>query len=498
MAAISPMMKKAASRINEWRRNPVLFVREVFKVEPDLWQIDFLNNYVGYTRSGAKACKGPGKTAVLAWCAWHFLVCFSHPKIAATSITKENLRDNLWAEMSKWQQRSEMLKQAFTWKAERITCNSAPETWFMVARAWSKDADKEKQGLALAGLHADNIMFLIDEAGGVPDAVAATAEAALANAGSDVNPNAVAKLLIAGNPTHLSGPLYRACTKEASLWKMIEITGDPDNPKRSPRISLQWAKDQISKYGADNSWVLVNVFGKFPPSSINALLGPDDVHAAMSRILKPEIWMHEAKVLGVDVALQGGDRTVIAPRQGLVCFKAKVIRMDEPKLIAGVVATSIKKFEPDQVFIDNTGGWGSGVISWLRDWGYAVTGVGFAESALDTVYANKRAEMHHELAQFVKNRGGCLPNDDELKEELTAQTYTHKRDKLIMTEKDQIKEELGRSPDKADAYALTFAYPVVKRNKYEEKHGRAASDYDPMTALEKQPTKEIDYNPLMN
>ena len=488
--------KAAHEKINRWRLDPVAFVREEFGAEPDLWQVDFLMNYIGHTRSGAKACKGPGKTTALAWCAWHFLVCFAFSNIAATSITGDNLRDGLWKEMAKWQQRGKLTKEAFTWHAERIVNNDYPETWFMSARKWSQEADTEKQGQALAGFHADFILFIIDEAGGVPDAVAATAEAALANAGSEANPTAVAKMLIAGNPTHLTGPLYRACTKEASLWKMIEITGDPDDPKRSPRISLQWAREQIQKYGADNTWVLVNVFGRFPPASINALLGPDDVERAMKRVLRPEVWMNESKVLGVDVALQGGDRTVIAPRQGLVCFKPKVIRMDDPKLIAGVVATAIKKFEPDMVFIDNSGGWGSGVISWLQDWGYSVVGVQFAGKPLDTVYANKRAEIHHELAHFIKERGGCLPDITELKEELTAQTYTHQKDKLLMTDKEQIKVELGRSPDLADAYALTFSYPVVKQSKMQENAQRQLNEYDPMRALAQPSAKEIDYNPI--
>ena len=35
-------MTEAGSRIAEWRRNPVLFVRDVFKAEPDLWQAEGL------------------------------------------------------------------------------------------------------------------------------------------------------------------------------------------------------------------------------------------------------------------------------------------------------------------------------------------------------------------------------------------------------------------------------------------------------------------------
>jgi phage terminase large subunit len=46
---------------------------------------------------------------------------------------------------------------------------------------------------------------------------------------------------------------------------VIEITGDPDDPKRSPRVSGQWAREQIEKYGRENPWVLVNVFGSSRP-----------------------------------------------------------------------------------------------------------------------------------------------------------------------------------------------------------------------------------------
>ncbi len=493
--ALNNAYRIALKKIRIWRDDPIQFVRDNFGIEPDEWQKEFLHNYRWHNRSGAKACKGPGKTAVLAWCAWHFLTCFEFSKIAATSITGDNLRDGLWSEMAKWQQKSELLKSLFTWSAEKIVCKDAPEQWFMSARKWARDATGDQQANALAGLHADNIMFIIDEAGGVPDAVMAAAEAVLANAGSDVNPNAIAKILICGNPTHLSGPLYRACTKEASLWKMIEITGDPDNPKRSPRISKEWAREQIRKYGEDNAWVMVNVFGKFPPSSVNALLGPDEVRAAMSRHLAREVYIREPKILGVDVALGGGDRTVMTPRQGLAIFKQKVLRCDDPKQIAGTIATSAKKWgNVDAIFVDNTGGWGSGVVSWLREWHYPVIPVQFSEKSGDPVYYNKRTEMICNLAHHVKN-GGTLPEDPELVEELCAQTYHHKGDKLLMHEKDQIKEILGHSPDKADSAATCFAYPVSKLRLQDILDGKR--DYNPVEAMNGPMMEDVaDYNPL--
>jgi len=201
-----------------------------------------------------KACKGPGKTAILAWVSWLFLATRPHPKIAATSVSGDNLSDNLWSEMAKWQGKSKFLKEMFVWTKTRIFAKHHPETWFMSARSWSKAADPSKQADTLAGLHADYIMFILDEVGGIPDAIVATAEAALAT-------GIECKLVMAGNPTQTSGPLYRACTKEKHLWWNISITSDPEDPKRTPRVSIEWAKQQIEKYGRDNPWVLVNAFG---------------------------------------------------------------------------------------------------------------------------------------------------------------------------------------------------------------------------------------------
>ena len=64
---------------------------------------------------------------------------------------------------------------------------------------------------------------------------------------------------------------------EHGLWYIVEITGDPDNPKRSSRISVQWAREPSRNGARINPWVWVNVFGKFPPSSFNALIGPEEV-----------------------------------------------------------------------------------------------------------------------------------------------------------------------------------------------------------------------------
>lgn len=461
-------MNSAAAAIREWRHDPVKFVRDVFGVEPDAWQVDVLTAFVKHPRLAMKACKGPGKTAVLAWLCWNFLVCYLHPKIVATSITGDNLADGLWTEMAKWQNKSPMLQKAFSWTKTRIASIEHPETWWMSARTWPRGGSADQQADTLAGVHADNVMFVLDEAGGIPDAVMAAAEAGLANADQV---KLIARLVQAGNPTHLAGPLYRACTTERDLWYVVEITSDPDDPKRTPRVSVQWAQEQIRKYGRDNPWVLVNVFGQFPPSSINSLLGPDDVSAAMARVLRPEDIAGAARILGVDVARFGLDGSAIAPRQGRQLFP--ILRNRNLDSIQGAAWVQAKwsKFDAkerddglvmqaDGCFVDNTGGYGAGWIDQLGVLGRSPIGVAFSGKADDPRYFNKRSEMHFRAAEWVKS-GGALPNDPELAAELLAHTYSYRGDRLWVCEKDLVREVLGRSPDAADAFALTFAYDVT-------------------------------------
>jgi phage terminase large subunit len=441
----------AADQIKLWREDPVRFVREVFHVEPDEWQKDALMSFAKNRRIAMLASKGVGKTTLLSWCCWNFLVTRPFPKIAATSISWDNLSDGLWTEMSKWQVKSPMLKQMFVWTKTRIFARDYPENWWMSARSWAKGADSSQQADSLAGLHADYMLFVLDEVGGTPDAVMAAAEAALSS-------GIECKLLIAGNPTHTEGPLYRAATNERHLWDVIEINSDPDNPKRSPRVSIEWAKEQIAKYSKDNPWVLVNVFGRFPPGSLNTLLSVDEVRDSMKRGLREQDYMYAQKRLGVDCARFGDDRTVLFPRQGLRAFKPVELRNARTNEIAARVMLAKSKWGSELEFIDDTGGFGAGVIDSLMQNGIAANGVHFSGKAIDQRYLNKRAEIWFNMAEWIK-RGGCLPDLPELVGELTTPTYYFQNGKFQIEPKDHIKERLGASPDLADALALTFSLP---------------------------------------
>jgi phage terminase large subunit len=323
-------------------------------------------------------------------------------------------------------------------------------------RTWARTADKARLGQTLAGLHSDYILFILDESGGIPDAVMASAEAALSSC-------VEGHIVQAGNPTHLEGPLWRACTSERRLWHVTEISADPDDPRRATRVKAEWAKEQIEKYGRDNPWVLVNVFGQFPPASLDTLIGPDECRAATTRAWRPEDIAYSAKVLGVDVARFGDDASVIFPRQGLVAFPPMRFRNIDGTQGAGVVARKWADWQADACFIDDTGGFGASWIDNLYRLGHTPIGIPFSGRANDPRYDNKRTEMYFEAVDWIR-RGGQLPPGQashELIAALSQTTYSFRGDRLLLEPKEQVKSRLGYSPDDADAFVLTFAQPVA-------------------------------------
>jgi hypothetical protein len=266
---------------------------------------------------------------------------------------------------------------------------------------------------------------------------------------------------------------------------VVEITGDPDDPKRSKRISETWARQQIEKYGRDNPWVLVNVFGKFPPASLNTLLGPDEVQSAMKRHLKDNEYEFAQKRLGVDVARFGDDRTVIFPRQGRAAFRPVELRGMGAMDVASRVAQAKAKWGSELELIDGTGGYGGGVVDAMRVSGLRPVEVQFAGKPVDARYLNKRAEMWFLMAEWIKG-GAALPNIPELLRELTAPTYTFTANgKFMLEPKEKIKERLQFSPDMADALALTFGMPeqpAAEAAPWRPSQGKVTTDYDPQEA----------------
>lgn len=471
--------RAALDTLRRWWDHPAAYVREELKAEPDAWQEEVLEAFPHKNRIAMKASKGPGKTAVESWLLLNFMTTRPHPRIGATSITGDNIDTNLWPECSKWLQRSTFTKSILRWRPSRIEHVSYPSTWWAHARTWPKTADATAQADALAGLHADYAMFLIDESGGIPPALLATAEGVLSG-------GIETKVVQAGNCNTLDGALHEAVVKRRHLWFIVTINGDPLNPKRSSRVDLKWAQDLIDTYGRDNPWVKVNVLGEFPRQSINAILSPEDIEEAQRRQVPHEAYDWAQKRLGIDVARFGDDRSVIFPRQGLRAFNPIVMRHVRGSAVSSDIATRVarskSRWNSDMEFIDATGGWGAGARDILTSAGVYVVELQFGAPSPDRRYANIRSHIWFESAKWTTG-GGWLPRVPELVQEGAAPTYTLTPEgKFLVEPKKLVKARLGWSPDLWDAFATTFVLPEQARGVIEQLRGRtqaAGVDFDP-------------------
>ena len=341
------------------------------------------------------------------------------------------------------------------------------KTWRIDMVAWS-----ERNTEAFAGLHnkGSRVLLIFDEASAIHDMIWEVSEGALTDSDTEII------WCCFGNPTQNIGRFRECFGKFKHRWITRQI--DSRTVKMTNKTQLQkWVDD----YGEDSDFVRVRVRGAFPSASSNALFGLDDVEASMARVDPIGSQSHAAIILGVDVARQGDDSSAIARRQGMASWPIRLMKIPDTMLVASQVSQDINTHNADACFVDETGGYGAGVVDALRQIGKDPIGVQFGGVALDNRYFNKRSEMYFELSKWIKS-GGNLADDKELKEELCATTYTFQGDKFRLCSKDDIKAVIGRSPDKADALALTFAFPVSPKNPFGNSHNSRAESmrtYDP-------------------
>ena len=74
---------------------------------------------------------------------------------------------------------------------------------------------------------------------------------------------------------------------------------------------------------------------------------------------------------------------------------------------------------------------------------------------------NKRGEMWNSMKSWLKE-GGSI-DDQQTADEIVAPEYRVKLDgRIVLEAKEYMKRRGVPSPNRADALALTFAFPVVK------------------------------------
>lgn len=471
-------LKASIETLRRWKKHPPSMVKEMFKINLDDFQDEALCIFADpeKQRIALKACVGPGKTLTEVMAALNLMVCYGgedpkeHPQAAAVSITGDNLRDNFWKELSLWYQQSDILKSTFEMTAERFYHRRFKDSWFISARTFRQKASREQIGRTLSGLHSKSIAYFLDESGQMPIEILLAAEQGLSNC-------KFGKILTAGNPMAV-GPEWllwmvchklRATSENPNGFHVLTVNNDPENPRKSVlpnwESTLKWCRQMIKDWGRDNPWVKYAVFGEFPPSSFNTLIGPEAVEEAMARQLAHNAYSFMQKRGGLDVAFQGDDMSVFALRQGLQWFEAEKIRLDLTSRtfsldIAARVMEKARVFNPEVIYVDATGGYGDGALSAINQHKYYnAVGIQFSGSATNKRFYNKRTEMWWDAIDAIKS-GAALPKEcPELVTGFSTATYTLKNGLFLLEPKEIMKARLGRSPDTEDAYCLTYAQP---------------------------------------
>lgn len=245
------------------------------------------------------------------------------------------------------------------------------------------------------------------------------------------------------------------------------VTLDEDDTEYGKLMNLtlpqqKWRRYKIGELGSELQFKReypTNPAEAFEVSNDMALLTDD----AVLKARKATATAYGPKILGVDPARSGRDRTVLIMRQGRVAEIVGSVNGADTMAVVAMVIKLLRSYNPNAVFID-VGGIGAGIVDRLREMGYRfVRGVDFGSTSLEPErYTNKRNEIWQMTKQWVEDQPAQLPDNDTLQEDLCGiqiKRYdSHNR--AILESKDEFKKRFKRSPDHGDALALTFAFPV--------------------------------------
>jgi len=437
-----------AEFITTYRNNPVAFVRKVLGAKPLPWQVELMTLVAkGERRISVRAGHGVGKSTCCSWLLLWQLCTRMPQKSVCTAPTASQLFDALFSELKHWANRlPPALKDSIEIFSDRIVHKGAPESSFISARTSSAERPE-----ALAGIHSENVLLIVDEASAIPEAVFESAAGSMSGH--------TATTILIGNPTRNTGLFFRTHHQLKGDWKTMHVSC-----RDNPLVSQDFIDQIASTYGENSNAFRVRVLGDFALRDDDTLIAADLVDAAMSR----DIALDETQdlIFGVDVARFGSDRSVICKRRGNVVIEVRHWAGEDLMGTVGRILHEAKIDKPAVIAVDSIG-LGAGVADRLRELqrehkelrSTSVIDVNVSESnAMNQQAAKLRDELWLACREWLETRAVKLPRDDEMRAELLGPTYAFTSNGRIKVEsKADMKRRGMRSPDVADALCLTFA-----------------------------------------
>lgn len=495
------LSKEFMDIIDRWQKNPGLFARECVGMEPSHQQDEAFDAVRRISLAKRKAFRGEelteeeerlanklgisirsghgtGKDAWLAVIFLWLLTCFPYPKGLATAPTSDQLRIVLWSEISKWirfsaermEKKKSLLSENFVWQTEKVFAKDEPKEWFIAARTANVKGSPEEQGEALAGLHAPFMILAADEASGLPPGVFSPLEGAMTQ---EMN-----FAILIGQMTKNSGYFYDSHFKYRELWECLHW-----NSEESELVSQQYIARMRTKYGEDSNMYRIRVKGDPPLAEPDALIPFEKIMAAVDRdVGEPQ----GPKVIGIDVARYGDDKSAILVRNGNRIEEIRDYKKIDLAELEGWAQIAITDHEPDAANVDVIG-YGAGLYDRLK--------VMFPTIMRAVNVSNKSVTLNNKMGKNVKYRRLrdelwwkvrekfeegtiSIPNDDELIGELSTIKWKPEQlsvnGQIVIEGKPEMRKRGLPSPNKADALCLTYAtndsaFMVEKMDKYQRR-----------------------------
>lgn len=270
------------------------------------------------------------------------------------------------------------------------------------------------------------------------------------------------EIWVSMNRENENDPIWKAIAAhpdEKTIVVKVNYYDNPHCPAEMKYLAEKCKQENLDDY--EHIWL-----GAPVNQGDTKLISAKDVRSAQTQKISSST---SPLIIGVDVARYGDDKTVLCYRRGRLCFKLKEYSHLDTVELANMLTAIIKDDNPARIFLD-MGNTGAGVYDILKDRGFAkiVHGINFGGKAMNSDrYFNKRAEMWAEANIWLKSEQPVeLVADDELLDDLCSVNKGYdSQGRLQLESKDKVKERIGRSPDKADAFVLTFAEPVYDTGK---------------------------------
>ena len=322
-----------------------------------------------------------------------------------------------------------------------------------------------------AGIHRKNILFIIDEAGGVSPDMFVSAERLTTNAG--------AKILIVGNPDRRGSEFFKTFDEDSD-WNKIRIsafdtpthTGEPCPEELLEYMpSPEWVQRNIKAWGGpEDPRVQIAIYGNFPDSDDSVFFPERIINQAQDTEIDP--LLDATAILGVDLAMQGKDESRIYLNKGGRIRLVKSWPGESARKNAETIIEAIIETEADIVNIDS-GGIGTPIIERMLELvqerddvpPFRLTRMNSSEVSPDPRrWYNMRAYWYDMLRTGIIEGKVDLDIDRKIKGQLTDIGFSiwdtgTRAGSIIMESKKDMRSRVGYSPDDVDAIVYSFFNP---------------------------------------